>query len=985
MRGSQTVERRGVKDGLFRLSRVVRYRPGSRRNNSVCGLVLVSVVVLNGIRVRAQAAGSPKGGGASPAGQSSTGAGGGSGGGAGGASGSGATGGSGGGASGLQGISFARDFWKSDLQRVPTPTELGIRNAKIVALCYKLVPGKSAAQPFILQSPPASTIAQWQPNKEYKKGDLVVPSPHGQTLTGTNSHYYRAMSTGWSGNDSRVFGATDAKPSKDGTIPWKDMGNLVWQKDHAYKEGALIAPNGDGKNFFQARHKGTSGDSAPAFSGGQEVTDNGRLVWRDVGLAGVSAFPGVCSNVNPSEPLLMNQVIAVAIDMSAIPANTQDRFKILNLNLTNQQGAPLNPTPIRPGLAASTATGSAVASTPVDFSESKVSSEIYYLTWPNQLPGDTIPTVGINLIYTPVASALPWNAGTFYPAGSVVISKVGRGTTGTTNGHYYLALNSGVSSDSPPNFDAAAVPVPTFTDGPGVGWKDLGPTPVLWAASTSFTRGALMIPNPPNGDYYRARMVDTSKISGKTGPNPPVFPTQKDSSVQDGEIEWIDKGPTPTTASWQSGHLFTRGWLVTPVPPNGHYYEAQTNGTTGPNPPGFSKDGTVVADGPGLAWQDAGATTTPPVWKAAHAYAQGAPVTPDPPNGRYYQAQAADGKSGTSNAKKAPAFPVDLSTIPDTASLSWKDLGPAPVYPAWQANTAVASGAVVIPTPANGHFYRAQTDGVTGQNQPPFRIGATVTEASNLVWIDVGPALPTTAKNLKTWAPATPFFVGDVIQGGLSGHYYSVVQAGISGSTSPEFYVPAPEKISDGSSGNETRWQDLGSSLPASVSALGTTPSDQPINLLTYTLPQVHTLSYFNLTSGIVVSSIKTASFTNTGTPTAPTWISTTNSITFDPILALTAYFKPIDAERPWQRSDLIPGMSIAFSLSSPTTNFYFGGSSEFPKLRNVQLIYGLSLFRTSTLEPPYTSNTAVTKQSFSAGGFAGVTFNILGFIQTLF
>jgi hypothetical protein len=73
-----------------------------------------------------------------------------------------------------------------------------------------------------------------------------------------------------------------------------------------------------------------------------------------------------------------------------------------------------------------------------------------------------------------------------------------------------------------------------------------------------------------------------------------------------------------------------------------------------------------------------------------------------------------------------------------------------------------------------------------------------------------------------------------------------------------------------------------------------------------------------------------------------------------------------------------------AFSLSSPTTNFYFGGSSEFPKLRNVQITYGFTLVRGSVLEPPFTSAAAVTKQHFLKGGFVGLTFNITGFIQGL-
>jgi len=372
----------------------------------------------------------------------------------------------------------------------------------------------------------------------------------------------------------------------------------------------------------------------------------------------------------------------------------------------------------------------------------------------------------------------------------------------------------------------------------------------------------------------------------------------------------------------------------------------------------------------------------PPVWKAKRACANNAMVTSDPANGHYYRAIAKDGKAGTSG-EAAPPFPIDGSTVPDSRDLSWEDVGAAPVFAAWTTNTAFAAGSLVIPTPANGLYYRARTTGVTGQNQPAFPPTGEVTEHTNLIWLDVGSTLPT--GKIKTWTPQTPFFIGDFIQETSSGRYYSVVEAGISGSSPPYFLIPAPRAVHDDLDHPQVLWQDLGTSLPSSVSGLGTTPSDQTVNLVNYTLPQVHSLSYFNLASGAVVSSIRTNNFTNIGSSMSPKWTSAKNGITVDPVLALTAYFKGFDAERPWHASDLVPGASLAFSLSSPTTNFYFGGSSEFPKLRNVQITYGFALVRGSVLEPPYTSSTANTKTYYFKGGYVGLTFNILGFIQSLF
>ena len=94
-----------------------------------------------------------------------------------------------------------------------------------------------------------------------------------------------------------------------------------------------------------------------------------------------------------------------------------------------------------------------------------------------------------------------------------------------------------------------------------------------------------------------------------------------------------------------------------------------------------------------------------------------------------------------------------------------------------------------------------------------------------------------------------------------------------------------------------------------------------------------------------------------------------------------------MDAERRFHKSDLIPAPTLAFSLSSPSTNFYFGGSSEL-FVRNLQLVYGFSIAKTGVLQPTanqLSATTAATQQVFLKGGFVGVSFNITGFIQSLF
>jgi hypothetical protein len=93
-----------------------------------------------------------------------------------------------------------------------------------------------------------------------------------------------------------------------------------------------------------------------------------------------------------------------------------------------------------------------------------------------------------------------------------------------------------------------------------------------------------------------------------------------------------------------------------------------------------------------------------------------------------------------------------------------------------------------------------------------------------------------------------------------------------------------------------------------------------------------------------------------------------------------------MDAERPWRKRDLVPGLTFGVSLSNPTTNFYFGGSSEL-FIRNLQLVYGLALNRVMALDAAslqLSATTAATHQVFAKGGFVGLSFNITGFIQSL-
>jgi hypothetical protein len=182
------------------------------------------------------------------------------------------------------------------------------------------------------------------------------------------------------------------------------------------------------------------------------------------------------------------------------------------------------------------------------------------------------------------------------------------------------------------------------------------------------------------------------------------------------------------------------------------------------------------------------------------------------------------------------------------------------------------------------------------------------------------------------------------------------------------------------------QWEDLGTSIPSQVTS--GEPADQTV-AQAYTLTQVHPKYYFNLSTGLVVSSIHSRTFGwETNAPGFYSPIQTASNPIVDPALFLTVYWPglPMDAESPWSKKNTIPAPTIGMSFTSPTSNFYIGLSSEVR--RNIQIVFGAS-----TAEPQRLSSTSVsatntgtppTSQKFTMGGFVGFSLNISGFIQTV-
>ena len=124
----------------------------------------------------------------------------------------------------------------------------------------------------------------------------------------------------------------------------------------------------------------------------------------------------VCDTPDSKHPLTSAQQLVVAIDARATPTQ---QLQSLTINLTNQQGAAINPTGLRSSFGAS--------STPAG----SLSESFYFLTWPASLPGDNIASVTVSTVFSPPAPGAAWAPRTIYPIGSIV-------TPAAANGHYWM-------------------------------------------------------------------------------------------------------------------------------------------------------------------------------------------------------------------------------------------------------------------------------------------------------------------------------------------------------------------------------------------------------------------------------------------------------------------------------------------------------------------------------------------------------------------
>jgi hypothetical protein len=400
------------------------------------------------------------------------------------------------------------------------------------------------------------------------------------------------------------------------------------------------------------------------------------------------------------------------------------------------------------------------------------------------------------------------------------------------------------------------------------------------------------------------------------------------------------------------------------------------------------------------------ATYLPPIpgqpWEPNTYYAPGSIVVPNTTaDGHFYMTQ-----SGGLSESNEPGWQHTQSYAEVTGSpqCRWQAVNsnlPTSAFAqgklpqVWAPNVKYDSWSFVT-SPTTGNVYVALNSCTSGNTIPLFTLTPAITDETvvnsegkvktgSAELTDTGrDGLPCASQTLFLWKPNTPVTTDMTLcDDSDRNRQYKVAVAGTTGSTRPNF-VHKNAKVTDE---NAPRWLDQGLVQPASVaSAVPNEASVIPLNGVPY--PQTHSLSAYNLASGVIVSTIRTPSFafstaltTNNGTP-----VETGSSLIVDPVIFLGRYIKPFDAENKERKGDFVASTSvnIGFSLSSPTSNFYFGGSNEI--LRYVQFNYGFALAKVSKLATGTfvlsSATTPNTVQVFKEGAYFGFSFNIVGLIQ---
>jgi uncharacterized membrane protein YgcG len=592
--------------------------------------------------------------------------------------------------------------------------------------------------------------------------------------------------------------------------------------------------------------------------------------------------------------------------------------------------------------------------------------------------------------------------------------------------------------------------------------------PGAWKSESLFDKDDVV--KAANGrSYYVSQVSDGSK-SGKSGKAPSPFEglaPAPNGRIPDGQIEWQDSGSSGGGADWVAGKKYALGDTVTA---NNHLYVmvAAAGGSTGDTMPVIPGKPSAISDGD-LVWMDVEGPCKPNgSWQSNTSYVLNFVVRSA--HGCYKVIRFIAGMSGGEPTSPFPRkaagdnLPPNPSTVVD-GSVVWKSVtGPdQDGAKKWQQGAPFEENDIVHAEDDPTHYWKAIQRGISGQipAQPPFGMTqpSTVAESQHPIcdggtgekcdggvqWLDSGIVrpiglagpVPLWAANYSKYNARDVIFVPGIGMG--NGRYYTALTEGTTAAHMPDEFRSPTLPIT---------WQDSGVTAPPSVAS--GQPADQNVALENLTLPQTHSLSYFNISTGAVFGFNRFANFgfvpantlklpsnltagqIPTSKPTSmlavdpvtgctidapqnppPAQATTTNAYycpgqvglgahTVDPVLVLTVYFPPVDAETPWRLTrrgpdwwrDLIPAPSVGLSLANPTTNFYIGGSMEVG-IRNIQVFGGWAFLKMPTrlgapaTQPIWNGTGTVpavsTVSGFARSPFVGVTYNLSGFIQSLF
>jgi len=123
---------------------------------------------------------------------------------------------------------------------------------------------------------------KWQPSINYRNGVIVTPktipiSPNG-------GHYYKCTTAGTSGQTEPSWPVVTGSTVTDGSVTWKESGNIIWQKSRLYTVGSIVVPINNNGHFYKCTVAGTSGAIAPTWTTTtNSVVTDGVVRWTEAG------------------------------------------------------------------------------------------------------------------------------------------------------------------------------------------------------------------------------------------------------------------------------------------------------------------------------------------------------------------------------------------------------------------------------------------------------------------------------------------------------------------------------------------------------------------------------------------------------------------------------------------------------------------------------------------------------------------------------